>query len=129
MGIVQTVHELPNGDYEYHQYILPGFNTINTPDGKLIGWHAVNNCDAYNGFKKEALGKLKVDQLRVFSKHKEKDLDLVFDSKEYIKLCQSNPPATIPIVMVMLYQSDVNLISNILGYPIIDNSEFKHETD
>lgn len=124
-GVIQTVHELPNGDFEYHQYRLPGFSTIKSLEDKLIGWHAENNSDAYNGFKKESLKDVKIDQLRVFSAHKEKDLDLVFDAKEYIKLCRLNPPKSIPIVMVMLFKAEVQMISSLLGYPVIDNSQFK----
>jgi len=123
-GWMERLVKNEDGKYVYHHFILPGFTPIKTQNDRLIGWSAVNNSIAYNDFKRYALESMDIPFLTVFARNKEKDLDMVFEGDEYIKYRKLNPPTSIPIVMVMLYKSDVKLISQELGYPVINNSQF-----
>ena len=124
-GWMEKIVKNDKGKFEYHHFMLPGLTTLKCLKGSLIGWHAKNDSIAYNNFKRDAIKDMNINNLKVFSKHKDLDLDIVFDSKEYIELQKSQENALPRIVAVMLYESDIKTISKELGYPVVNNSKIK----
>ncbi len=122
-GTVESIRKAEDGSFVYHFYRLPGFRTILDSNDKLIGWHADNDSPAYIDFKKEFLANMDIEALKVFSKNKEKDLDIVFDGASYVELNLMNPPQRIPIALVMLYSEEAKIIARKLGYPVINHAQ------
>jgi len=125
-GQVEQLSFDDNGKPIYTFSMPEGYKTM-LFDGDLIGMTIACCADLSRGLKIEYIKEFNIDALNVLSKNKQSDLHFVFDAKKYIEYCSHGPePIIPPIVVIMLYRSDIKLITDKLGYPVIDSAQFKN---
>ena len=123
-GFVETVRFSKTGERITTVEKVPGLDVILSENGDVIGWSCRNGSASYLNLKREIIRERNVPQLQMIAGNPRRDIDFVFDASSYIKLRKTDSPKLAPVVMIMLYKSQVDLIKNELGYPVIVNSEF-----